>query len=129
MLHVCTRSRFFLFQTTLFSQVIRVGWMFFFQKGAMLGQCFSAYVLTDVTHERVDPHALPSRHTTHHELGGHGILLGDRARVAPEHPAPPLVPPGIFCQVHDLVHLIFTLRVVLICCETRKAQVKVQYLK
>lgn len=58
---------------------------------------------------------LPSSHPSHRDLGGHGVLLGYRAGVVPEHHAPPLVPPGIFCQVHDHVHLLFALRVVLSC--------------
>lgn len=69
--------------------------------------------------EQTDPHALPSSHPSHHDLRGHGILLSNRAGVVPKHPTPPLVPPGVFCQVHDLINLIFTLWVVLTCYETR----------
>ncbi len=77
------------------------------------------FLLTYVTHELTDPHALPSSNPSHHELGGDGILLSDRAGVIPKHPAPPLVPPGIFRQVHHLINLIFTVWVLLTCYETR----------
>lgn len=63
--------------------------------------------------ENTDPESLPSSHSSHHELSGHGVLLSNGAGIVPKHSTPPLVPPGILSQVHNLINLIFALRVVL----------------
>lgn len=70
----------------------------------------------DHAHVMPPPQALPSRHAAHHELRGDRVLLGNGARVVPEHAAPPLVPPSVLCQVDHLVDLIVALGVLLTGC-------------